>query len=189
MLGFVCIKYKVLYLVDNTNFLPNPDCCMKKKETHSTFYEYASLKELGDKQQELIQKAVEAASSAYAPYSQFYVGAAVVLENGTIIQGSNQENSAFPSGLCAERTAVFYANSQYPDTPIVALAVVAKKDGKIVEKPVPPCGSCLQVLLESEKRHQTNIEVILYGSSVIHRAANIEQFLPFGFTSLDLGGS
>lgn len=162
---------------------------MRKKETHSTFYEYASIKELSDKQQVLTQKAIDAASSAYAPYSQFYVGAAVMLENGTIIQGSNQENSAFPSGLCAERTAVFYANSQYPDSPIVALAVVAKKDGQIVGKPVPPCGSCLQVLLESEQRHQTHIEVILYGSSVIHKADNIEQFLPFGFTSVNLGDS
>jgi len=159
---------------------------MKKKEIKSTFYEYKDLSELNQQHQQLIHQAQHAASKAYAPYSQFFVGAAVLLENGEIIQASNQENSAYPSGLCAERTAVFYANSKYPDSPVRVLAITAMKGGKTLNNPIPPCGSCLQVLLESERRHKTSIQVILYGSEKILVAENVEQFLPFGFTPLNL---
>jgi len=175
--------------VDNTNILPNPDSSMKKKEVKSTFYEYTSLSELSQKQQQLVQEASKASSNAYVPYSKFHVGAAILLENGQIICANNQENSAFPSGLCAERTAVFYANSQYPNTPILTLAVTAEKDGSPVKYPIPPCGACLQVLLESEKRHQTPMEIILYATDKIYIADSVEQFLPYGFTSLNLKGS
>jgi cytidine deaminase len=161
---------------------------MKKTEIKSTFYEYKDLSELSEQHQQLIQEAQNAASKAYAPYSEFFVGAAVLLENGEIIHASNQENSAYPSGLCAERTAVFYANSKYPDSAVRILAITAMKGGKILKSPIPPCGSCLQVLLESERRHQTPIQVILYGSEKILVADNIEQFLPFGFTPLNLSG-
>lgn len=159
---------------------------MKKKELTSTFYQYSSLSELGEKQQQLVEKAIKAASNAYAPYSNFFVGASVLLENGKMLQASNQENSAFPSGLCAERTVVFYANAQYPQSPVRSLAVAAKKDGVPIKNPIPPCGSCLQVLLESEKRHGSPMEIILYGSEQIYVAGNVEQFLPYGFTSLSL---
>jgi len=172
--------------VDNTNILPNRDSSMKKKEVKSTFYEYTSLSELSPKQQQLVDEASKAASNAYAPYSEFHVGAAVLLENGHIIHANNQENSAFPSGLCAERTAVFYANSQYPNTPVLALAVAAEKNGSTVKYPIPACGSCLQVLLESEKRHQTPMEIFLYGADKIYWADSVEQFLPYGFTSINL---
>jgi len=175
--------------VNNTKILPNRDPGMKKKEVKSTFYEYTSLSELSQKQQQLVEEASKAATNAYAPYSGFHVGAAVLLENGHMIHANNQENSAFPSGLCAERTAVFYANSQYPNTPILALSVTAEKDGSPVKYPIPPCGSCLQVLLESEKRHQTPMEIILYASDKIYVAGSVEQFLPYAFTSINLKGS
>jgi len=159
---------------------------MEKKEIKSTFYEYKDFSEVRGQHQQLIQEAQHAAYKAYAPYSEFFVGAAVLLENGEIIQASNQENSAYPSGLCAERTAVFYANSKYPDSPVRVLAIAAMKGGKPLNNPIPPCGACLQVLLESERRHQTPIQVILYGAEKILVAENVEQFLPFGFTPLSL---
>ena len=154
---------------------------MNKREIKSILIDYNSLAELDEKQQELIKKAKKAAINAYAPYSQFEVGAAVLLENGEIIQGNNQENAAYPSGICAERVAIFYANSKYPNVPIKAIAVTANTKNGIIENPVPPCGSCLQVMLESEKRAGKDIQVILYGESKVTVAENISQFLPINF--------
>ena len=102
----------------------------------------------------LVNQSREAAKRAYAPYSKFQVGAAVLLENGEIITGTNQENAAYPSGLCAERVAVFYANSKYPDVPVIAIAVTAFTNNKFVQTPIPPCGSCRQVLTETETKNQ-----------------------------------
>ena len=108
-------------------------------------------------------KAKEAAKNAYAPYSKFRVGAAVLLANGTIVIGNNQENAVYPVGLCAERVALFSAQANYPDQPIVALAVTAiGSDGKI-SQPVPPCGSCRQAMIEVESRHNTPLRVIMQG--------------------------
>ena len=154
---------------------------MNKREIKSILVDYNSPAELDEKQQELIKKAKKAAMNAYAPYSQFEVGAAVLLENGEIIQGNNQENAAYPSGLCAERVAIFYANSKYPNVPIKAIAVTANTKNGIIENPVPPCGSCLQVMLESEKRAGKDIQVILYGKNKVTVAKNISQFLPVNF--------
>ncbi len=162
---------------------------MKKKELTSTVYEYPSRQELTSQQSQLIDEARKAASTAYAPYSNFFVGAAVRLENQQIVHASNQENSAFPSGLCAERTAVFYANARYPQTPVIALAIAANNGEEPIKKPFPPCGACLQVLLESERRYQTPIEIILFGSEKIIVAENVEQFLPHGFTEVNLRDS
>mgnify|MGYP006298072325 FL=1 len=111
---------------------------MKKKEIKSIFYEYSSLSELDSNQQKLVREAREAASKAYAPYSDFFVGAAVMLDNEKILHASNQENSAYPSGLCAERTAVFFANSQYPDHAITAIAISAQKNDEPLKNPIPP---------------------------------------------------
>ncbi|MBU8892447.1 MAG: cytidine deaminase [Bacteroidales bacterium] len=154
---------------------------MNKREIKSILIDYNSPAELDKKQQELIKKAKEAAINAYAPYSQFEVGAAVLLENGEIIQGSNQENAAYPSGLCAERVAIFYANSKYPNVAIKSIAVTANTKNGIIKNPVPPCGSCLQVMLESEKRVGKDIQVILYGENKVTVAKNINQFLPINF--------
>ncbi|MCD4835046.1 MAG: cytidine deaminase [Bacteroidales bacterium] len=154
---------------------------MNKREIKSFLIDYNSPAELDEKYQELIQKAKEAAQKAYAPYSKFKVGAAVLLENNEIIQGNNQENAAYPSGLCAERVAIFYANSKYPNVPIKAIAVTANTDDGFIKEPIPPCGSCLQVMLESEVRYENSIQVILYGENKITKADSIKQFLPVNF--------
>jgi cytidine deaminase len=154
---------------------------MNTREIKSVLIDYNSLAELDKIHQKLVQKAKDAAEKAYAPYSEFKVGAAVLLENGEIIEGNNQENAAYPSGLCAERVAIFYANSKYPNVAIKAIAVTANTDKGFIKEPIPPCGSCLQVMLESERRSDTSIEVLLYGEDKITVADSIRQFLPVNF--------
>ena len=109
--------------------------------------------ELTPQDRELMDKAKEATSRSYAPYSKFSVGAAALLKNGVIVTGTNQENAAYPSGLCAERTTLFYANSQYPDQPVLTLAIAARSESGYLDTPIPPCGACRQVLLETEQRY------------------------------------
>ncbi len=150
----------------------------KTIETKVTVYTYD---ELNDEQKMLIDKAREQVTKAYAPYSGFRVGAALMLENGEIFAGSNQENAAYPSGLCAERVAMFYANAQYPDVAVKTLAIAAYTNGKFIETPVTPCGSCRQVLLESESRFNTGIEILLYGTNEILMLENVKQLLPLCF--------
>jgi len=161
---------------------------MNKIEKKSTFYEYSNLDQLSGDEQTLIQAAGESARKAYAPYSRFQVGAAVLLENGHIIHGNNQENAAYPSGLCAERIAVFYANAQFPDIPIVMLAITAIRDNEVVNLPIAPCGSCLQVLLETQRRFNRSMEILLSGKQQIIKAKNVEQFLPMNFNPVSLKG-
>jgi cytidine deaminase len=143
--------------------------------------EYSSTEELDGQYKNLIKSAYEACSTSYAPYSKFCVGTAVLLENGEVIKGSNQENAAYPSGLCAERVAVFYANSLYPEVPIVAIAIAASIAGIPVKEPVYPCGSCRQSLLQSEQRFRKNIRVLMAGSEKIRMVESIKDLLPFGF--------
>jgi len=154
---------------------------MEKREIKSILTDYNSPAELDDKLQKLVAEAKKAAETAYAPYSKFNVGAAVLLENGEIIQGNNQENAAYPSGLCAERVAIFYANSKYPNTAIKSVAVTAFTKEGFIKEPIPPCGSCLQVMLESENRYNNDIQVILYGENKLTVADSINQFLPVNF--------
>ena len=154
---------------------------MKKQIIKSELFEYNFPAELDQNHQQLIKEAKEAAEKAYAPYSRFKVGAAVLLDNGKIIQGNNQENAAYPSGLCAERVAIFYANSEFPNESIAAIAITAINESGFVKQPIPPCGSCLQVMLESERRYKKPIKVILYGSEKITLAESIKQFLPVNF--------
>ena len=136
---------------------------MKKHKLTLSFLEFGSMEELNDGDRTLLQAAKEAAKNAYAPYSKFRVGAAVRLANGTIVIGNNQENAVYPVGLCAERVALFAAQANYPDQPIVALAVTAiGSDGKI-SQPVPPCGSCRQAMIEVESRHNQPLRVIMQG--------------------------
>jgi cytidine deaminase len=132
--------------------------------------------------QDLAKHAIEASTNAYAPYSNFLVGAAVRLMDGKVIQGNNQENIAFPSGLCAERVALFYAGANYPDSEIETLCIVAKGDLVPKNHILSPCGSCRQVMLESENRQRVPIRVILInqdGKVLIVESA--KDFLPFGF--------
>jgi len=142
--------------------------------------------ELSATQQQLIEKAKEQVVKAYAPYSDFHVGAAVELENGEIFAGSNQENSAYPSGLCAERVAMFFANAQFPNIPVKTIAIAAFTKGSFVEKPITPCGSCRQVLLESEMRFEKDITILLYGSEEIFQIKNVRQLLPLCFEKSSL---
>ncbi|WP_430404937.1 cytidine deaminase [Fluviicola sp.] len=118
-------------------------------------------KELPDSEYILIEKAYEASKDAYAPYSNFKVGAAVLLADGTIVKGNNQENIAYPSGLCAERVALFYAGANYPNTAVKTIVVLAQGDLVAVDECVSPCGSCRQVIAESESRQQEAIRIIL----------------------------
>lgn len=148
-------------------------------------YSKADFEDFSPQMQSLIEQAQQETAKAYAPYSGFSVGAAVLLADGTIVCGSNQENIAYPSGLCAERTAMFYANAHYPDTPPIAIAIAARNKNGMLPRPICPCGSCRQALLESEIRYKKKIKVILYGTQEIYLIDSIADMLPFAFVSLD----
>ena len=156
---------------------------MKKHKLTLSFLEYNSIDELNNDDRTLLLKAKEAAKNAYAPYSKFRVGAAVLLADGTIVIGSNQENAVYPVGLCAERVALFSAQANYPDQPIVALAVTAiGSDGKI-SQPVPPCGSCRQAMIEVESRHNQPLRVIMQGEDgPIIISEKMDNLMPLIFT-------
>lgn len=160
---------------------------MNKVEIITTTYEYASIEELNEDEKILINKSKEAVKNAYAPYSKFSVGAAVLLENGEIITGTNQENAAYPSGLCAERVAIFYANSQYPNVAIRSIAVTAFTNNKFIETPLPPCGSCRQVIVESETRFNKPIKIYLVSKTKITVIEDAKTLLPLNFDENFLG--
>jgi cytidine deaminase len=146
-----------------------------------SFDTFPAIHHLAEKEQKLVKLAQAAARQAYAPYSKFNVGAAVLLENGECITGSNQENEAYPSGLCAERVALFYASSQFPNSAIKALCIAAMRDNQLLKTPVPPCGSCRQVFSEWEKRFKKPFTVIMSGTNKIIRVKNSGLLLPFSF--------
>lgn len=149
-------------------------------------YDFCTMEDLSDVERKTVVAACKATKNSYAPYSHFHVGAAVMLDNGKTIIGANQENAAFPSGLCAERTAVFAAQANYPDQPIKILAIAASDKEGLRDKPVTPCGSCRQVILEVEDRYKKPIEVLLYGRSGIYRFKSIKNLLPFSFVDSDM---
>jgi cytidine deaminase len=159
-----------------------------QKKTLETKVEIYNFEELGESKQILINKAKEQVKKAYAPYSKFHVGAAIELENGKIITGSNQENSAYPSGLCAERVAMFYANAKYPNVVVKTIAIAAFTNGAFLEEPITPCGSCRQVLLETEMRFEKNITILLYGTKNVFQLENVKQLLPLCFEKSSLKG-
>lgn len=130
-----------------------------------SYQEFENWTSLSSKEQDLVQKAYLIAEKAYAPYSNFRVGAMLLLEDGTEVAGNNQENIAYPSGLCAERVALFYAGANFPETTIQTLVIVANGDLIKQDDCVSPCGSCRQVIAESEKRQKTNIRIILVSES------------------------
>ncbi len=129
----------------------------------------------------LIDKAKSATQNAYAPYSGFHVGAAALLANGEIATGNNQENAAYPSGLCAERVTLFAANSQHPDVAVEAIAIAAFHDGDFTDTPCCPCGGCRQVIVEVENRFDRPIKVIMYGKSKIYEVESVKDLLPLSF--------
>ena len=138
--------------------------------------------ELDPTQQQVVSLAKAVTAHSYSPYSHFRVGASVLLDNGEMVIGSNQENCAYPSGLCAERTAVFYANSRYPDNGIKMICVAAcNEDGSFTRMPISPCGACRQVLTESEQRSGHNVQVLLYGTKCCYLVSSTRDLLPLTF--------
>ena len=157
---------------------------MTNKEIKIAYTEYASLEELSAQDRVIAEEAIEATESAYAPYSNFHVGAAVRFNDGEIVKGSNQENAAYPSGICAERTALFYASASRPGAPMNALAIAAAQNGKLLPNPVTPCGACRQVMIQYQIKSGNPMEVILIGANRIWKFANVESLLPFVFDSI-----
>lgn len=138
--------------------------------------------EVSEEDTKLIEKAKEATYRSYAPYSNFHVGAAALLDNGIIVSGSNQENSAYPSGICAERTTIFYANSQYPDAKVLKLCIAARDTtGEFTSRPISPCGACRQVLSETEHRGEAPMQILLYGTQGIYYIQSAKDLLPVTF--------
>ncbi|MEW5845270.1 MAG: cytidine deaminase [Bacteroidota bacterium] len=148
------------------------------------YTEISDTHQLQEWEKNLIEQAKMALAGSYSPYSHFRVGAAVLLENGEIITGSNQENGAYPSGLCAERVALFYAGAQYPNVPIKAIAVVASNEKGITLNPVSPCGACRQVMMEYQLISKKPFSIYMVGSGKIIRIDDVRFLLPFSFTNV-----
>lgn len=151
-----------------------------------TIIKVCQYDELSDQDKQLIDKAKEMTQHSYAPYSKFRVGAAALLANGAIVTGSNQENAAYPSGLCAERTTLFYANSQYPDQAVLTLAITARTEQDFIDNPIPPCGACRQVILETETRYKHPVRILLYGKKEIYLIKGIRDLLPLSFDGSEM---
>lgn len=140
-----------------------------------------TYEELPQDERELVDVAREATNRSYAPYSKFRVGAALRLRNGIVIPGCNQENAAFSDGICAERSAIFAAGAQYPEEPVVKIAITARNDDGFIKSPIPPCGSCRQALLETEDRFCQPIKILLCCKDEIHVMDSVKALLPLQF--------
>lgn len=155
---------------------------MKELEIRPQIWE-AQMDELTAEERSLIEQAIEGTNRSYSPYSHFRVGAALKLQNGVTFIGCNQENAAFPAGICAERSALFAAGAQYPDEPVVMLAIAARnEEGVFTELPVSPCGPCRQVLIETETRFQHPVRILLYGQRCVYVVEGIKELMPLSFT-------
>ncbi len=141
-----------------------------------------NLDELTADEQQLIGMAIKATDNSYAAYSHFHVGAAIRLENGETMMGCNQENAAFSETICAERSAIFAAGAQYPDLPIVMMAIAARNADGMLSEPITPCGSCRQVMIETEQRFKHKIRILLYGTKHIYVIDGISHLMPLSFT-------
>lgn len=145
-------------------------------------YQHLAYEELNEEDRKLVDLAKQATDTSYVPYSHFHVGAAALLENGAIVCGSNQENAAYPSGTCAERCTLFYANARYPEAGVKTLAIAARReDGGFTDIPISPCGACRQVLAETEHRYGKPMRVILYGAKGSFIIIGVKGLLPFQF--------
>lgn len=143
---------------------------------------YTSLETLEKEDSELMKAAVEARKNAYAPYSNFQVGAAVLLENGEVVIGSNQENAAYPSGLCAERVAIYHASAKYPGVTIKSVAISATSKNYVVDKPAAPCGNCRQSMIEYEQKQKQPIKILLMGEKgEVLKIDSLLDILPLAF--------
>ena len=155
---------------------------MKESDIRTLIHE-VQMDELTSDERTLIEMAIEGTNRSYAPYSNFHVGAAIQLENGVRFIGCNQENAAFPAGICAERSAIFAAGAQYPDQPVTMLAITARgKDGEVIAEPASPCGTCRQVLIETETRFHHPVRILLYGRNRVYVVDSIKQLMPLSFT-------
>lgn len=156
---------------------------MKKKITIE-YQEFTSKDQLSKQDAQLLKEAVSACSLSYSPFSNFRVGAALRLANGEIVKAANQENEAFPSGLCAERIALFHALSNFPGVAIESIAIAAKRGRRLTETPTRPCGACIQVMLDAQKRGGVPIKVILGSAKNIEVIGSINDLIPFSFNNL-----
>jgi cytidine deaminase len=155
---------------------------MKEISITTSFTEFENFTELDSSSQKMMQLAIEARKKAYAPYSKFTVGCAIILDNGMVVEGSNQENAAYPSGLCAERVAIFYAGSNYPKAKILRLYISASPVDRDLDQPIPPCGSCRQSIAEYEIKQDHDIEIYFMGSKgKIYKSDSLKNILPFMF--------
>lgn len=160
---------------------------MKEITINTNFSVFDSISALPTEIQSLMQQAIEVRKNAYAPYSRFRVGAAILLDNGKVVLGSNQENAAYPSGLCAERVAIFQAGAIYPNAKIVQLAITAASDTNPTKSPIPPCGSCRQSIAEYEFKQDTPIEIYFMGESgEVYKSNSISNLLPLSFDKTSL---
>jgi len=155
---------------------------MKEINITTSFSVFDSLHELPEDIQQLMDEAVATRKKAYAPYSKFRVGAALLLDNGKTVIGSNQENAAYPSGLCAERVAVFHSGAVYPEAKILKMAITAASDTNTTTAPIPPCGACRQSIAEYEFKQGTPIEIYFMGETgAIYKSDSLKNLLPFMF--------
>ena len=155
---------------------------MKEVKIETTLYVYNTIKELPEGVRNLMSKAAEARDKAYAPYSKFNVGAALLLDNGEVIIGSNQENASYPSGLCAERTAIYYKGAKYPDAKILKMAIIAGSKVNKTTKPIPPCGACRQTMVEYEINQESPIEIYFMGETgKVAKSSSVKNLLPLVF--------
>lgn len=157
---------------------------MVEKEYRISFQEYASVNELNAEDRELADEAIAAMNSAYAPYSHFHVGAAVRMSNGQIVRGANQENAAFPSGLCAERTAMFAASAKYPDKDMRSIALAGGVYGRLAAEPATPCGACRQVMAQYQTKAGKPMSVIMIGAKRVWKFEKVDDILPLIFDSI-----
>lgn len=160
---------------------------MEEIKIESKLYVFDNLEETPKEIQNLMQIAIEARDKAYAPYSKFHVGTALLLDNGEIVSGSNQENASYPSGLCAERTAIFYAGAKYPKSKIIKMAITAASQNQKTSTPIPPCGACRQSIAEYETKQSKTIEIYFMGEiGKVMKSNSLSNLLPFGFDASNL---
>ncbi len=157
---------------------------MVTRQLDIKYYEYSSLGELSAEDRELACEAIAAMGCAYAPYSHFHVGAAVRMSNGQIVRGANQENAAFPSGLCAERTAMFAASARYPDKDMVSIALAGGVLGRLGENPATPCGACRQVMAQYQAKSGKPMSVLMVADGKILKFDRVDDILPLIFNSI-----
>ena len=157
---------------------------MINQEIHITYEEYHSLGELNPGDRELVTEAIQAMEGAYAPYSHFHVGAAVRMSNGQIVRGANQENAAFPSGICAERTAMFAAGSRFPDKDMLSIAIAGGVLGRLGRYPATPCGACRQVMAQYQAKSGKPMSILMVAEDKILKFEKVDDILPLIFKSI-----